>query len=446
MTLKRTILLSVATIVLVCVSAQTNDGLTYRRNALAQMMIYHSEDQFGKEIYEAFEAMPLSDKYDDHNVGFNVIDNDSIPNVKKRSHGLIKAEFGKSLNSSDVRKNAQMLEDLINKADVAKLMVAKWFGMEIDLDNFDIDKAVFSTSLIQQRGQYNASDVDVELAEKTTRGVAMLSDAGEDLIPNTFLLINDMTYVTAEEAAAVAKSVMSVLGGIADAVLGSNIGSNVASLGGDIADSFTGFTVKTHSYLFQLQWNDSIAAIFYNNYYTEVPNPQKVMAFFDDPTTFRLKYVAHEYEYGGKTSLVGQYDRKELAKMSCTRSIDKNIAALQLAYEDFKIKTPVYQVIADDKGKVLGYTAKIGMKEGINENTKFQVIQRVINPDTGKSEYKYVASLKPQKGKIWDNRYNAVTEKAPTASLNATTFKKTGGGEILPGMLIIEGKYHKVTQ
>ena len=50
------------------------------------------------------------------------------------------------------------------------------------------------------------------------------------------------------------------------------------------------------------------------------------------------------------------------------------------------------------------------------------------------------------KGQIWDNRYNAVIEDAKDANLNATLFKKTGGGEILPGMLIIEGKYKKVTQ
>ena len=135
----------------VCAFAQTDDGLKYRRNALAQMMVYHSEDEFGKEIYEAFMAMPLSDKYDDHDVGFAVVDNDSIPNVKKRSHGLVKAEFGKSLNSSDVRKNAQMLQNILNQAEVAKLMVAKWFGLDIDPDDFDInfpDTAYLSTGMM----------------------------------------------------------------------------------------------------------------------------------------------------------------------------------------------------------------------------------------------------------------------------------------------------------
>ena len=444
MTIRKLFFVAVALLCAGYVAAQAD--MKYRRNSLAEMMVYHSEDEFGKEIYDAFMAKPKSDKYDDHNVGFSVIDNDSIPNVTKHSHGLVKAQLGKTLNAQDVKKNAAALEKIVNDAEVAKFMVAKWFGLDIDPDNFDINSACFNMRLIQERGQYNASDLDVEMAERTTRGVAALADAGEELIGSTFLLINDMTYVTAEESAAIAKGVLNVLGGIADALTGGSAGKDIAQLGGDIADSFTGFTVKTHSYLYQLEWNDSIAAIFYKNYYTSKPDPEKMMAFLMDETTFRLKYVAHEYEYGGKTSLVGQYDRKELAKMSCTRSIDKNIAALQLAYEDFKVKTPVYQIVTDAKGRVEGYSAKIGMKEGITANSKFQVIQRVENPETGKTTYKYVASLKPEKNKIWDNRYNAVTEKAEGSELTATTFKKTGGGEILPGMLIIEGKYRKVTE
>ena len=84
------------------------------------------------------------------------------------------------------------------------------------------------------------------------------------------------------------------------------------------------------------------------------------------------------------------------------------------------------------------------MKEGITEKTKFQVVQRVEDPATGKTTYKYVATVQPVKGKIWDNRYNAVTEQGVGSELTYTTFKKKAGGEILPGMLLIEGKYRKV--
>lgn len=443
------------------VFAQTNEELTYRRNALAEAMIYHSEDTFGRNIQEAFEAIPISDKYDDHSVGIRIIDNDYIPNVRKKSHGLVKAQFGKSLNKEDVRLNGEMLERILNNADCAKWMVARWFGwnrayiesLQADTempteirDSLLLDAMTMNMRLIQQRGQYNASDLDVMLAGHTARGIAALSDAGEELIGNTFMLVNDITYVTTEERAAVAKLTMNIIGGVLDAFTGGQGGRDMAKTGGQIADSFTGFTVRTHSYLYQLDWNDSIAAIFYDRYYTAAPNREKALAFLEDSTSFRVKYVAHEYEYDGKAELKGKYDRSELVKTICARSIDKNIAALQLAYEDFKVKTPVYEIVTNDKGKVLGYSAKIGLKEGITEQSKFQVIERVIDPATQTSTYKHIADLKPVKGQIWDNRYNAVVEDAKDANLNATLFKKTGGGEILPGMLIIEGKYKKVTQ
>ena len=124
--------------------------------------------------------------------------------------------------------------------------------------------------------------------------------------------------------------------------------------------------------------------------------------------------------------------------------MDKNIVELAKQYEDFKVKTPVYQVLYDDRDRILGYAAKIGMKEGISEASKFQVVQRVIDPETNKTTYQYVATVKPVKGAIWDNRYNAVLEQADGSQLPYTTFKKVCGGEILPGMLLIEGKYTKV--
>ncbi len=438
------ILLSVLICPFAICLAQAQSNMDYRRNSLAMMLVYHPEDEFGEEIYKAFDSLPVPDKYDDHNIGWRVIDNSQIWGVQRKDSGYFKATYGHALTPSELRANALRTEQLLNDADVAKEMVAKWFGMQ----GSSPEDAVFNTDLIQQRGQYNASDVDVALALQTTRGLATLSDAGEELLMNTYLLVNDITYVTAEQEAAAAKTAMNILGGIADALLGSGstVGKDVANLGGAIADSFTGFKVKTHSYLYQLEWNDSIAAIFYQQHYTAKPDPKKIQAFLDDKTTYRLKYVAHEYEFDKKSVLKGKYSRTELVRTICARSMDKNIVALAKQYEDFKVKTPVYQVLTDQRGKTEGYAAKIGMKEGISEGSKFQVVQRLQDPETGKSTYKYVATVKAKKGAIWDNRYNAVLEQADGATLPYTTFTKVSGGEILPGMLLIEGKYRKVKE
>lgn len=423
--------------------AQSNDqALNYRRNALATMLVFHPEDEFGINIYEAFDSLPLPDKYDDQNIGMRVIDNSQIVGVQRNDTGFYKATYGHPLSTIEIQKNAIAIENLLNNAGIGKRLVARWFNFQGE----SLDNAFFDTKLIQERGQYNASDVDVAVALQTVRGVAALSDAGEELISQTFVLVNDITYVTAEQEAEVAKATLSVLGSIVDALFGGDTGKNLASTAGAIADSFTGFKVKTHSYLYQLDWNDSIANIFYTTYYTATPDSAKIMAFMDDNSLFRVRYVAHEYEFDKKSTLKGQYERSELVKTICARSMDKNIVALAKQYEDFKVKTPVYSVLYDDKGHIQGYAAKIGMKEGISDKSKFQVVQRVIDTKTEKTTYKYVATVKPIKGKVWDNRYNAVIEQGQGSDLSYTTFKKTSGGEILPGMLLIEGKYRKVTE
>lgn len=433
------------TLLCVCavIAAQAQSNLEYRRNSLATMLVYHPEDEFGGEIYKAFDSLPIPDKYDDHTIaGMRIINNRSIWGVQRRDSGYFKATYGHQLTAQELQKNAQHTEDLLNQKQMAKYMVAKWFG----LTGKTVEEATFNTKLIQSRGQYNANDVDVALALQTTRGLASLSDAGEELLHNTFVLVNDITYITAEQEAAAAKAAMGIIGGILDGLTGGTGGRDLAKAAGQIADSFTGFKVKTHSYLYQLEWNDSIAAIFYTYHYTGKPDPEKIRAFLNDETTYRLKYVAHEYEFDKKSVLKGKYSRTELVRTICARSMDKNIVALAKKYEDFKVKTPVYSVLTNERGKVEGYAAKIGMKEGISETSKFQVVQRIQDPETGKTKYKYVATVKPKKGQIWDNRYNAVLEEADGATLPYTTFVKTAGGEILPGMLLIEGKYRKVTE
>lgn len=438
--MRRVFLLSMLALMGVSMFAQELN--TYRRNALTTMLVYHPEDEFGGEIYKAFDSLPIPDKYDDHSVGIRVIDNSTISGVQRNESGYYKATYGHALTKDELRRNAQYTEDLLNQNQMGKRMVAKWFGLQGDTP----ETMTFNTELIQTRGQYNATDVDVTLALQTTRGLATLSDAGEELLHNTYILVNDITYVTAEQEAAAAKATVSVIGSIFDAFTGGNSGRDLSNTVAKIADSFTGFKVKTHSYLYQLEWNDSIAAIFYQMHYTDKPDPAKIQAFLDDKTTYRVRYVAHEYEFDKKSVLKGLYSRTELVRTICARSMDKNIVALAKQYEDFKVKTPVYAVLENDKGHVEGYAAKIGMKEGITEASKFQVVQRVIDPKTDKTTYRYIATVKPVKGKVWDNRYNAVLEEADGATLPYTTFKKVSGGEILPGMLLIEGKYRKVTE
>lgn len=428
--------------------SQLEDNLNLYYNLLNNNLLLRSNYYYNNVLLEYYYNKlgidkNLSDAESLINLKMSELSNSKQKSIEKNKPalGLNKAKYGEVISNKEIQTNALAIERLLNENNYGNLMVAKWFNLKI---NNSLADATFNVDLIKERGNYNATEMDVAIADASARGRALLSDAGEELINNTFVLVNDITYITAEEEAQTAKIASAVILGILGGLTGTDMTETIDATM-ELADSFTGFKVKTHSYLYQLVWNDSIASVFYTQHFTNTPNIEKIKAFIQDTSTYKLKYVAHEYEFDKKTTFKGKYDRNQLIEMVTARSIDKNIAALQLAYEDFKVKTPIFEIVYNEKGRVEGYAAKIGLKEGVTAGSTYQVVRRELDSQTNRTRYKYVATLKPVKNKIWDNRYNAGEENPEDAGLSYTLFEKVSAvGEILPGMLLIEGKYRKV--
>ena len=429
-----TILSSLFTIRLFAQEAEKKSVSTYYRNALTSLMVYHPEDQFGYDVFTIFSELPPEDKYDNHDVDLHVINNAQVTGVKNhKGVGLHRQTYGGDiiLTKEEKQANGEAILDLLNRAEIGKRIVARWF----DLSGETLQDAHFGTECIEDRSHYNASQLEIEKARYTIQGLAALQDVSSELINHSFVLVSDMTYITAEDRASTAKMTLGVIGAVFDAVAGGNSGQRLAETAGDIADSFTGFKVMTHSYLYQLVWNDSIANLFYQNYYTSTPDPQRIQAFLADESSFRLQYLGNESANYEKTKLVGKYSRQELLQMITVRSIDNNIAKLQKRFEAFRVKAPITSVEYDKKGKVIGYRAQIGEKEGVEDNMKFEVLEAKYVK--GRIEYNRVAVLKPVRNHIWDNRFNALLENDSDGELQGTLFKlESGSHEILPGMLI----------
>ena len=407
----------------------------YFRNSLTNMMVYHAEDEFGYDVYKIFKDLPPDDKYDMHDIDLRVLDNALITGVRKhKGNGLHRQTYGSSivLTGEEKQANADALLELLNNAEIGKRIVAKWFGLRGET----LQDACFNTQLIEERSDYNASILDVEKARFTVEGMAALQNISEELISHSFVLVSDMTYITAEDRASAAKTTFAVIGGVFDALTGGNSGKRIAEDVGDISDQFTGFKVMTHSYLFQLVWNDSIANIFYQNYYTSEPNPEKISAFLKDETSFRLVYLGTESANAEKTKVVGKYSREDLLQMITVRSIDKNVAKLQKRFEAFRVNAPITAIEYNKKGKIIGFRAPIGEKEGVDDDMKFEVLEcKMVR---GRLEYHPVAKLVPVKNHIWDNRFNALLENDSDGEIEGTLFKLDSGiaTDILPGMLI----------
>lgn len=373
----------------------------YRRSSLYSIMVSHDQEKFHQEIEEVFLEIPIPDKFDSHDLSVKV-----ITSSKKKV------------------KEAEVTSFLENN-NVARHIVGRWF-------NRDPKTGECNMELVFNRGMYDATYFDVELAKMSQRGYGMLSDAGEELIGNTFVIVNDIWYNDRNKGARIAGGVLSVLGTIADIALGTDGFSDVGDSLNELVSSIQGFGVHIVTYLYRLEWNDDIATDFYTQAYLPEGAVDTVKRdWFNTYDGFRLRYVGKDESVSGNLSMQGLnvYDPHSVMKKVCTRAIDESIVRLQRKYEEFKIKTPLYSVEP--------LTAKIGMKEGVTAKSQYEVLE-AVRGDDGKLSYRRVGVIAPVEGQIWDNRYMAVEELAEGAELDATTFRKVSGGTFYPGMLIRE--------
>lgn len=375
------------------------------------VLIRHPEKEFGKDIDTVYRMMPLPEKYDEHNLKVRALNAGVFEKNKK----------------TEEENTVEFLDAFIRKNQIAKRLVSKWFNRKEGRSG----DGTFDMNLVIERGLYDANYFDAKAAEQSIRGQSILADAGEELIGNTYVLFNDIKYVDKEEASALASVGLTLLGAIIPVGgVASSAASLAATVSSDIVSTISGFRVSVASYLYRLDWNEDIANEFYSNYYITEPDPEKKAAFETRSDLFSLSYVGCQKVVTGKTSMGGVADKNDMIRKVCTRAIDKNVAMLQKAYEEFRVKTPLFSVEP--------LSAKIGLKEDIDENSRFEVLE-IVEDEAGRVEYKKVGEIKPVKDRIWDNRFMAEFEEENKGNvLSATEFEIVSGSGFYPGMLIRE--------
>lgn len=383
-----------------------NQEFEYRRSSIYSLLINHEDQKFAKEIREAFVAIPVPDKFNDHELSVKIL------SLDKKLKGA----------ASD-RENAE-LTSFLQRNKVASRLVGKWF-------NRDKETGVCDMELVKERGLYNATEYDRILAEKSARSNALLMDAGEDLIGNTFVLVNDIRYIDKSKAGAAIGIGLKLLGAVAGAATGNSDFTDLGKSYGDLAETYKGFRVKINTFLYKLDWEEELATVFYKDQYTAKPDKDKRNNFENGRGNYKLKYVGKVESSGSTTSFMGiKLDEPvAMVRKACQRALDENIASLQHEFEEFRTKSPLVSAQP--------ITAYVGMKEGVTKNSRFEVLE-VVEKSNGTREYKRVGVIKPVPDLIWDNRYMADEEGTAEAALGFTTFKKVSGGDFSLGMLIRE--------
>lgn len=137
---------------------QGEEANTYERSSIHVMMIKHQNQRFDDIIEQVFLQTPFPERFNNHNLGVKVV------------------TFAE--HKDDQSANIQSFADQVN---LGQKMVAKWF-------NRDKQTGSFNMELIKERSLYNANQQQTNVARASIRGMALLEDAGELLIHNTYLV------------------------------------------------------------------------------------------------------------------------------------------------------------------------------------------------------------------------------------------------------------------
>jgi hypothetical protein len=448
------IVLLVSAILMVCsVSAQESSEdinvkkapiQKYQRSSIYTVLIKHSETKQDSTISSVFLSLPTPDKFNNHDLSIKTIESSAQKAKKKQS---TKRD---EVNMADI-------ETFIKENDIPRQMVAKWFNRDHD-GNMDIN-------LLSERGFYNAQLSDIVEAQNNAYGIMSLGDQGEKLIGKTFLLVNDITYADRGERSAKAATGLRIFGALAEAVTGVDVTDTADAIAAGV-NEIDGFGVNITSYLFQLEWNQDILNTLYSDLWldksiTDQDIRQNRIQAFNLSDIFSLTYLGSTSATKGLTTSKSFSKKSEDLQMAiaCGRALDESIVKLQREFDQFKVNVPILSINSDEKTCEVA----IGLKEGINEESKFEVLMQVEDEE-GNISYDRIGTIEPIPGQIWDNRmgaleiaeaYAADGEKVKqdedsaegNAYLKATTFKiTTGADRIYPGCLVQEIKIKNVNK
>ena len=370
----------------------------YKRQVLVE-----AGDFPNKEVVtKAYHEQPFPDKYNDHRVASNVLDVTKYPVSQtdrllagRRAQNKGQSSMLGALSEVTGGLSAGVLdsaakdvpiqaERFIKETKLANQLVAKWFNRKED--------GTMDGALVVERGAYGASQTDYLIAQGAANTDAFKGAVGDEMIPNTFVLFSKLNFVANEPVA------RAILEGTLESVDTTQLLGQLALASARATYQATkdGYSVWTTSWLYQLVWNDSTQAVFWKDLWMDGRNVDSVRkAAFDNTDLFNLVFVGSDKS---RTLVAANLDQggeiDQVVRQATVRNVDATIAKLQREYDVFKPRVPVLTTAP--------VTAFIGMKEGLDGGEKFEALELVEDPKTGKRTYKSVATVKVERGKVWD--------------------------------------------
>ena len=431
------ILLTCTLLFSLCLHSQ-DDDMKYRRSSLHLMMMEDAKLPEKEIIINTFNTYPFPEKYNNHK-----IDIIRIPNFLKDDEIAAKAEQ-KAQKKADKENNVKLTEEekkrrklikdlkgadktiekYFSENRVANKLVAKWFNMD--------ENGVMNFDLVAERGQYDATAMDVKKASTMSKSVAtQLQDAGIELIDKSFVIINKFKFISNEIAAKIAYEIAQAT--IKEMKAETKIEQTLKQAAEKKAlqlyeKARKGYTVGTQAILYKLDWSETVSTTFFNEYYMPESYSKTLndslrqieIDKFYNTDLFKLELVGMEKQTIRVLNLTSEdLNKQQIINEATRRTMNKVYAKLQKEYDVFKPKMPLLTASKKD------CTAKIGMKEGLEGGEKFDVLEKAVDKN-GLTVYNKKGIIKVDKKRLWDNQFYAAKppeQKNKKEPITATGFK-----------------------
>lgn len=277
-----------------------------------------------------------------------------------------------------------------NSEEIAHQLLARWWGIQED--------GSWSFDTISKYACYGATQDDIAKLRESAEGLQALAGALTDVtIKTTFVAFSKIDFCNNEPLAKLTYNIMMAIA----AQLGSpaNIPAELAAK--KVYEKMAaGYSAYSNTLLYQLEWNDSIANIFYSCWTSD----GKIDMEKFNSTPFKLEYLGCDKS---TAMTMGKKDLgpTQLVVKTIKKNINKQIVKMQNSYEDFKPMVPIVDINTAQKYMV----ADMGTKESITPKDKFDVLDAVVDIN-GVTKYKKIGVVKIGKAPkgdtlpvIWDN-------------------------------------------
>ncbi|MFN8258758.1 MAG: hypothetical protein U0W24_23925 [Bacteroidales bacterium] len=367
----------------------------YARSSISYLLLDFENEPYTQMLIKSMNATSLPSKFDNNEL----------------SKKTMKAPYPHILNPVLGAPNGEKIRQALVAEKYAIDLVKYWWKIKPD--------GSYSTSLIEQRGEYNATDEVVSTMDATKTGRQRIGDLGLRLIGNSYVMVLDYYDV---------KSMQDLYDEQDRAARA--LAEKLKTEFKPVERKKNGFTGNVAAYLFRINYPDTVQGYFDDSFIDEKKiDLNKLNKIFDEVhspmvlvSTEAIKIEATQPNPGEPLAPLVQQSADQMMDKFVNMGINKTLDRFESRLEAFRVKTPVTNVNP--------IRAKIGRKESLRHERRYYVWQYAES--NGKIVPKRKGVIRASK--VVDNKNDEL------GNTSESSFYQVGGGKIDVGMTLQERK------